>query len=182
MADNDWELERFYHTIVNAKDIDETVSFYQDMGFVIYKDRRNMKWPPGGAVVFGLTAEANGKGGTLMALPGHMPPDGPMIDIIQWLRPLADFPDVSDQTVPRVIAFRTRNVAGCMKAMQAKGYRTTMPEPYTALAAAGVLAVGGVYDPNGNLIELSELAPGLQASTMLEMFGTEDKETAAASA
>lgn len=24
MADDDWQLERFYHTIVNARDIDET--------------------------------------------------------------------------------------------------------------------------------------------------------------
>ena len=173
MADDDWALERFYHTIINARDIDETVAFYQALGFVIVRDRRNMKWPPGGGVVFGMIPDVRGKGGTLMALPGDPPPEGPMLDIIQWLEPEATFNPVSPNHVPRVTAFRTRNVAGAMKAMQAKGYRTTTPEAYTGNAAAGILAVAGVYDPNGNVIELIELAEGLTTSRLQEVYGTE---------
>jgi catechol 2,3-dioxygenase-like lactoylglutathione lyase family enzyme len=170
----DWLLEQFYHTIVNARDIDETVTFYQALGFEIVRDRRNMTWPPGGGVVFGLIPDVKGRGGTLMALPNDPPPHGPMLDIIQWLAPEARFHDISPTTVPRVMAFRTRNVAGALKAMQAKGYRTTTPEAYTANAAAGILAVGGVYDPNGNVIELIELAPGLTTSRLQETYGTDD--------
>ena len=171
---NDWVLERFYHTIVNAKDIDETVRFYQDLGFVIVRDRRRMTWPPGGGVAFGLIPDVKGRGGTLMALPSDPPPDGPMLDIIQWLEPAAVFPEVSPTTIPRVMAFRTRNVQGALDAMRAKGHRTTMERASAANEAAGILAVGGVYDPNGNVIELIELAPGLVTSRLQEVHGTDE--------
>jgi catechol 2,3-dioxygenase-like lactoylglutathione lyase family enzyme len=171
---DDWVLERFYHTIINAKDIDETVRFYQDLGFEIVRDRRRMTWPPGGGVVFGLIPDVKGRGGTLMALPSDPPPDGPMLDVIQWLEPEATFNEISPTTVPRVTAFRTRNVAGALRAMQAKGYRTTTREASDANAAAGILAVGGVYDPNGNVIELIELAPGLVTSRLQEVHGTDE--------
>ncbi|THD78544.1 MAG: VOC family protein [Phenylobacterium sp.] len=171
----DWSLDRFYHTIINAKDIDETVKFYQDLGFVILSDRRNMKWPPGGMAIFGMTPDAKGKGGTLMGLPGHMPPEGPMLDIFEWTVPEASFPEPSLNTVPRVLAFRTTNVAGAMKALQAKGYKTTAPEPNTSFAAAGILSVGCVYDPNGNIVLMSQLEPGLAYSRSKEVNGVEEK-------
>ncbi len=97
-----------------------------------------------------------------------------MLDIIQWLEPEATFPPVSPNHVPRVTAFRTRNVAAAMRALQAKGYRTTTPDPYAGNAGAGILAVAGVYDPNGNIIELIELAPGLTTSRLQEVYGVED--------
>src|SRR5579871_2693704 len=172
MAD-DWRLERFYHTIINAKDIDETVRFYQDLGFEIVRDRRRMTWPPGGGVVFGLIPDTKGRGGTLMALPSDPPPDGPMLDIIQWLEPEAIFHEVSPTTVPRVTAFRTRNVPAALAAMRAKGWQTTVAEAYTANAGAGVKAVAGVYDPNGNVIELIELEEGLVTSRLQETYGTD---------
>ena len=171
MADADWKLERFYHTIINAKDIDESVRFYQDLGFIIVRDRRRMTWPPGGGVVFGLIPDVKGRGGTLMA--SDPPPEGPMLDIIQWLEPEARFNAISPTTVPRVTAFRTRNVQGALEAMQAKGWRTTTPEAYTGNAAAGIKAVGGVYDPNGNVIELIELEDGLTTSRLKETYGTD---------
>jgi catechol 2,3-dioxygenase-like lactoylglutathione lyase family enzyme len=169
----DWRLERFYHTIINAKDIDETVRFYQDLGFEIVRDRRRMTWPPGGGVVFGLIPDTRGRGGTLMALPADPPPEGPMLDIIQWLEPEATFNEVSPNTVPRVTAFRTRNVQGALEAMRAKGWKTTVADAYTGNAAAGVKAVGGVYDPNGNVIELIELEEGLVTSRLQETYGTD---------
>lgn len=170
----DWSLDRFYHTIINAKNIDETVQFYQDLGFEILSDRRNMKWPPGGMAIFGMTTEAKGRGGTLMGLPGHMPPEGPMLDIFQWDEPQAAFNEPSLHSVPRVLAFRTTNVAGAMKALQAKGYRTTTEVPNTSFAAAGILAVGCVWDPNGNIVLMSQLEPGLVFSKSKEVNGTID--------
>ena len=104
--DSDWVLERFYHTIVNARDIDETVRFYQDLGFEIVRDRRRMTWPPGGGAAFGLIPDVKGRGGTLMALPSDPPPDGPMLDIIQWLEPEAVFPEISPNTVLQSDALR----------------------------------------------------------------------------
>ena len=170
----DWVLERFYHTIINARDIDETVRFYQDLGFEIVRDRRRMTWPPGGGVAFGMIPDVKGRGGTLMALPSDPPPDGPMIDVIQWLEPQADFPEISPHRVPRVLAFRTRNVQGAIDAMRAKGHRVTLEKASAANAAAGILGVGGIYDPNGNVIELIELAPGLTTSRLQEVHGTDE--------
>ncbi|MHB8529015.1 MAG: VOC family protein [Caulobacteraceae bacterium] len=172
----DWIVERFYHTIINARDIDETVRFYQDLGFMIVRDRRRMTWPPGGGVVFGLIPDVKGRGGTLMALPSDPPPEGPMLDIIQWLAPEATFSAISPTTVPRVIAFRTRNVQGALKAMQAKGWRTTTKDAYTGNAAAGIKAVGAVYDPNGAIIELIELEDGLTTSRLQETYGVDHED------
>ncbi len=132
-----------------------------------------MTWPPGGGVVFGLIPDVRGRGGTLMALPSDPPPDGPMLDIIQWLEPQARFNEISPTTVPRVTAFRTRNVQGALKAMQAKGWRTTTADAYTGNAAAGIKAVAGIYDPNGNVIELIELEEGLTTSRLQETYGTD---------
>lgn len=162
----EWELERFYHTIINAKDIDETVAFYEELGFQIISERRNMQWPDGAGITFGLIPNAKGRGGVLMVLPND--PDGPMLDIIQWNEPKAHFNEISPTTIPRVTAFRTRNVAAAMKALQAKGYRTATPEP-TNVKEAGILACGCVYDPNGNIIEMIELAPGLRTSKLHEV-------------
>ncbi|MGH7021966.1 MAG: VOC family protein [Caulobacteraceae bacterium] len=170
----DWRLERFYHTIINARDIDETVRFYQDLGFVIVRDRRRMTWPPGGGLVFGMIPDVKGYGGTLMALPDDPPPDGPMIDIIQWIEPRAELHEPSPHRVPRVTAFRTRNVRGALRSLQAKGHRTTLPEASDANAAAGILWVAGVYDPNGNVIELIELAEGLVTSRLQEVHGVDE--------
>jgi hypothetical protein len=97
-----------------------------------------------------------------------------MLDIIQWIEPEATFNEISPTTIPRVTAFRTRNVRAAIKAMQAKGYRTTTAEALDANAAAGILFVGGVYDPNGNVIELIELAPGLVTSRLQEVHGTDE--------
>jgi hypothetical protein len=97
-----------------------------------------------------------------------------MLDIIEWLEPEATFNDISPTTIPRVTAFRTRNVQAALEAMQAKGYRTTTKNASDANAAAGIVAVGGVYDPNGNVVELIELAPGLVTSRLQEVHGTDE--------
>lgn len=161
-----WRLKHFYHTIINAKEIDETVAFYRLLGLEIVSDRRQVEWPDGSGASFALIANPKGRG-VLMNLPSD--PDGPMLDIIEWLAPKADFPTPSPTTVPRVLAFRTENVAAAHAALKAQGVRFTTEAP-TSIPAAGIMACIVAYDPNGNLIELIELEPGLRHSRIEQAF------------
>ncbi|HTR87973.1 MAG TPA: VOC family protein [Reyranella sp.] len=161
-----WKLRHLYHTIINARDVDDSVAFYETLGFKIVSDRRDAVWPDGSGASFALIPNPKGKG-VLMILPDD--PDGPMLDIIQWLEPKATFVPNSPTTIPRVIAFRTENVRTAHKALKAKGVRFTTDEP-TSIPAAGILACAVAYDPNGNLIELIELEPGLRHSKIREVF------------
>ncbi|HEY1837498.1 MAG TPA: VOC family protein [Rhizomicrobium sp.] len=163
-----WRLKHLYHTIVNAKDIDESVAFYEMLGFEIISDRRDADWPKGGGVSFGLVPDTKGRG-VLMVLPGD--PGGPMMDIIEWIEPKAAFAEPSPRTIPRVIAFRTENVRQAHKELKAKGVTFTTEEP-TSIPQAGIVACAVARDPNGNLIEMIELEPGLRHSRIGEVFST----------
>src|SRR6476661_931773 len=118
-----WSLERLYHTVVNAGDLDTSVAFYQLLGFEILNDRRDVVWPDFVATIFGMK-RAKGRG-VLMVLPTD--PAGPMIDIIEWAAPRAKVAAVpiGDGEVPRIIAFRVRNVRAAYDALSAKGVRFT---------------------------------------------------------
>jgi hypothetical protein len=89
---------------------------------------------------------------------------GPMIDIIQWVEPNAKFATVpvADGEVPRIIAFRVKNVRAAYDALAAKGVRFTR-ELFTH-TELGIVGSCCCYDPNGNLIELIELLPGQRHS------------------
>lgn len=165
MSDPGWALTRFYHTVVNCRDLDESVAFYRQLGFEVLNDRRHVKWPEFVAGIFGLK-RAQGMG-VLMVLPSD--PDGPMIDLLQWLEPVAAFPDPArvGETVPRIIAFRTRNVHAAYEALSAAGVRFTQP-PHTPTEALGIVGTACCYDPNGNIIELIELEPGVRHSRATE--------------
>lgn len=168
MSEAEWGLTRFYHTVVNCRDLDESVAFYRLLGFEILNDRRNVDWPAFVAGIFGL-GRAKGRG-VLMVLPQD--PDGPMLDLIHWLEPAADFPDPSKvpQTVPRIIAFRTRNVHRAYEALQAAGVTFTQA-PYTPTEALGLIGTACCYDPNGNIVELIELEAGVRHSRANEALG-----------
>jgi catechol 2,3-dioxygenase-like lactoylglutathione lyase family enzyme len=165
-----WRLKHFYHTIINAKRIDETVAFYEMLGFVIISDRRDADWPKGGGVSFGLVPNTKGRG-VLMVLPDD--PDGPMMDIIEWIEPKAQFAEPSPMTIPRVIAFRTQNVRQAHVELKAKGVVFTTDEP-TSIPQAGIVACAVARDPNGNLIEMIELEPGLRHSKIGEVFSSKE--------
>jgi hypothetical protein len=107
-----------------------------------------------------------------MILPSD--PDGPMLDIIEWLEPKASFPIPSPTTIPRVLAFRTENVRIAHKELKAQGVKFTTEEP-TSIPAAGITGCIVAYDPNGNLIEMIELEPGLRHSKIKEVFTPEAK-------
>ncbi|HEY0301845.1 MAG TPA: VOC family protein [Rhizomicrobium sp.] len=155
-----WMLERLYHTVVNAKDLDESVAFYKLLGFEVLDDRRHVEWPDFVATIFGMT-RAKGAG-VLMVLPND--PGGPMIDLIHWKAPAAKIAaiPVADGEVPRIIAFRVRNVREAYDALAAQGVRFTR-DLFTD-AALGIVGSCCCYDPNGNLIELIELNPGQRHS------------------
>jgi catechol 2,3-dioxygenase-like lactoylglutathione lyase family enzyme len=161
MAGSDWALTSLYHTVVNCRDLDESVAFYRLLGFEVLNDRRNVKWPEFVAGIFGL-ARAQGRG-VLMVLPAD--PDGPMIDLIEWLEPKAEFPDPSGAAtaVPRIIAFRTRNVHEAHRDLAAKSVRFTR-DVYTPAEALGIVGTACCYDPNGNIVEMIELEPGVRHS------------------
>src|SRR6476469_6729998 len=130
-----WRLKHFYHTIINAQ---------------IVGDRRNAVWPDGSGASFALIPNPKGRG-VLMILPSD--PDGPMLDLIEWLEPKADFPVLAPTKIPRVIAFRTENVREAHRALKAKGVTFTTEEP-TSIPAAGITGCIVACDPNGNLIEM----------------------------
>jgi catechol 2,3-dioxygenase-like lactoylglutathione lyase family enzyme len=163
----DWELERLYHTVVNAKNLDESVDFYRLLGFDVLDDRRHVEWPDFMGSFFGMK-RAKGRG-VLMVLPGD--PNGPMVDLIEWVEPRAQFDSipVADGLVPRVIAFRTRNVRAAYDALKAKGVRFTR-ELFTH-EELGIIGSCCCWDPNGNLIELIELKPGQRHSKANEALG-----------
>jgi catechol 2,3-dioxygenase-like lactoylglutathione lyase family enzyme len=165
MAEAAWALTRFYHTVINCRDLDESVAFYRKLGFEVLNDRRNVKWPDFVAGIFGLK-RAQGRG-VLMVLPSD--PDGQMLDLLQWLEPPAAFPDPAqaDRTVPRIIAFRTRNVHQAYEALSRDGVRFTQA-PHTPTQALGIVGTACCYDPNGNIIEMIELEPGVRHSRATE--------------
>src|SRR4029077_18016078 len=133
MVEN-WRLKHFYHTIINAKNVDETVRFYELLGFEIVSDRRDAVWPDGSGASFALIANPKGRG-VLMILPSD--PQGPMLDIIEWLEPKATVPTPPPTNIHRVIAFRTENVHLAHRDLKAKGVRFTTDEP-TSIPEAGI--------------------------------------------
>lgn len=163
----DWELERLYHTVVNVRNLDESIAFYRLLGFEVLDDRRNVEWPDFMSSFFGMK-RAKGRG-VLLSLSSD--PDGPMLDLIEWVEPKARFDTipVEDGLVPRVIAFRTRNVRVAYDSLKEKGVRFTR-ELFTH-EALGVVGSCCCWDPNGNLIELIELKPGQRHSRANEALG-----------
>jgi catechol 2,3-dioxygenase-like lactoylglutathione lyase family enzyme len=161
-----WSIERMYHTVVNATDLDRTVAFYEALGFQVLNDRRHVKWPDYVASVFGLK-RAQGRG-VLMNLPTD--PNGPMMDIIEWLEPRAEPIPADGVTVPRVIAFRVKNVRAAAEDLKRRGIPiTTLIEPQPK--DLGVVGCVCARDPDGMLIELIELQPGVRHSRANETLG-----------
>ena len=155
-----WIVEHLYHTVVNVRDLDESIAFYKLIGFNVLNDRRTVDWPDAVATIFGMT-RAKGRG-VLLCLAND--PDGPMIDLIQWLEPVARFPEVpiKDGEVPRIIAFRVKNVNAAYDDLRRHGVRFT--RDLFVDEALGIVGSCCCYDPNGNLIELIELKPGQRHS------------------
>jgi len=157
-----WKVERFYHTVLNARDLQKTVDFYVDLlGFKVLHDRRNLPWPKQIAPLFGLSSAAGG--GVLLVAPDDGSGAAPtMLDIIEWRDPIAEFPDPAkrETTVPRIFAFKVNNIQKAHDELAAKGITFTpggLFRPETPMALVGSLFF---YDPDGVLVELIELQKG----------------------
>ncbi len=163
-----WALTSLYHTVVNTKDLDASVAFYKLLGFEVLNDRRNVVWPDFVATIFGMN-RAKGRG-VLMVLPEDR--HGPMIDLIEWVEPKADFPDPARRRdeVPRIIAFRCRDVEEAHRDLTAKGVTFTR-DVFKPDVDLGMVGSCCCYDPNGNIIELIELAPGVRHTKANEALG-----------
>jgi len=156
-----WHIEHFYHTVINVRDLDESVAFYKLLGWEVLNDRREVEWPDFVGSIFGMK-RAKGRG-VLMNLPAD--PEGPMLDLIRWDVPKATFTDVpfADNVVPRILAFRTKNVHAAYAALQQAGVQFTR-EMFGPHPDLGIVGSCCCYDPNGNLVELIELNPGQRHS------------------
>ena len=64
---------------------------------------------------------------------------------------------------------RTENVQAAHDQLKARGVRFTTEAP-TSIPAAGIVACAVAWDPNGNLVEMIELEPGLRHSRIGEVF------------
>lgn len=172
MSEPAWALERFYHTVINCRDLDESVAFYRKLGFEVLNDRRHVKWPAFVGALFGLK-QADG-GGVLMVLPSD--PDGPMLDLLAWREPQAEFPDpgMRGETVPRILAFRTRNVHQAYEDLSRQGVPFAQAV-YTPEEALGVVGTVCCYDPNGYMIEMIELEAGVRHSRATEALSDSNK-------
>jgi catechol 2,3-dioxygenase-like lactoylglutathione lyase family enzyme len=157
---SNWHLEKLYHTVVNVKDLDESIAFYKQIGFEVLDDRRHVEWPDFVATIFGMK-RAKGSG-VLMVLARD--PLGPMIDLIQWKEPRAKFPAAppADGEIPRIIAFRVSNVRAAYDELSRSG--VTFTRSLFENVELGIVGSCCCYDPNGNLIELIELLPGQRHS------------------
>jgi glyoxylase I family protein len=154
----DWSIERLYHTIVNSTDLDRSIAFYEALGFQVLNDRRNVDWPDFLGDLFGLT-RPKGRG-VLLNHPSD--PDGPMLDLIEWVQPRVP-PPPSGEVPPRVIAFRVKNVHECAADLKRRGiptFKLIEPQP----KSLGVVGCICARDPDGTLIELIELLPGIRHS------------------
>lgn len=162
---SNWSIERLYHTVINATDLDRTIAFYEGLGFKVLNDRRTVDWPDYLGDLFGLT-RPKGRG-VLMNLPSD--PEGPMLDVIEWITPRVP-PPATDEVPPRIIAFRVKNVHACAADLARRGiptFKLIEPQP----ASLGVVGCICARDPDGTLIELIELQPGIRHSRANEALG-----------
>lgn len=154
-----WSTEAFYHTVLDVSDLDASIAFYKNLGFKLLDDRRDAKWPDFVGKNFGLE-RAQGRGALMCISPDH---GATMIDLIEWVEPKKVFPAPSDQSVPRIIALRVSNVAQAYEELLGGGIEFTngLVGP---LEGHGVVGVACCRDPDGTIVELIELAPGLRHS------------------
>lgn len=154
----DWAIERLYHTVINSTDLDRSIAFYKALGFEVLNDRRHVDWPDFLGDLFGLT-KPKGRG-VLLNHPSD--PNGPMLDLIEWIQPKVP-PKPDAEVPPRIIAFRVKNVHECAADLKRRGIPTFQliePQP----KSLGVVGCICARDPDGTLIELIELLPGIRHS------------------
>ncbi|HIF97696.1 MAG TPA: VOC family protein [Myxococcales bacterium] len=160
-SDPSWAPLSIFHFTVGASNFEDSLAFYQKIGFKLLRDNRDIVWPDYVAVQFGLE-RAQGRGALLGLGEG---PEHTRLDLIEWCEPLADPPSALplQQRVPRIIALRTRNVRAAYAALCADGIEFITP-PRGPDAPTGIEAVVCCRDPDGLIVELIEYMPGVLGS------------------
>src|SRR6185436_19505310 len=153
-----WKPLSLFHFTLSVSSIERSIEFYQTVGFRVLRDNSDRIWPDYVAQNFGLE-RAQGRGALLGI------GDGPLetrLDLIQWLEPLARFPDPAQlaTTAPRTIAIRTQNVRAAYEDLLERGIAFVTP-PRGPDEATGIEAVVCCRDPDHTLVELIEYMPGV---------------------
>src|SRR5262249_23466547 len=96
-----WKPLSPVHFTLSMSSLERSMEFYTAVGFRVLRNNADVIWPDYVAQNFGLE-RAQGRGALLGI------GDGPLetrLDLIQWLEPLARFPDPAQlaTTVPRII-------------------------------------------------------------------------------
>jgi catechol 2,3-dioxygenase-like lactoylglutathione lyase family enzyme len=156
-----WKPLSLFHFTLSVSSIERSIDFYTKIGFRLLRDNRDVIWPDYVAQNFGLE-RAQGRGALLGI------GDGPLetrLDLIQWLEPLASFPDPARlaTAVPRIIAIRVENVRAAYEDLLERGIPfVTGPRPPDE--TTGIEAVVCCRDPDNTLVELIEYMPGVLGS------------------
>jgi len=148
-------LKRLFHIAINSKDLDRSVAFYQDLGFEIVQDRAftNELLPEAFAVP---SAQLR-----FVHLRLGQDPDATILDIVQWHAPdTADGPGVLAQNVQGLTRFSvlTDDTVRVYEALKAKGAEF-VTEPHTVMTPDGGWTVCLVLDPDGVVVQITELVP-----------------------
>ena len=156
-----WKPLSLFHFTLSVSSIERSIEFYTKVGFKVLRDNSDRIWPDYVAQNFGMD-RAQGRGALLGI------GDGPLetrLDLIQWLEPLANFPDPARlaTTVPRIIAIRTQNVRAAYEDLSRRGIRFLTP-PRPPDPTTGIEAVVCCRDPDHTLVELIEYMPGVLGS------------------
>src|SRR5262249_4688067 len=123
-----WKPLSLFHFTLSVSSLERSIDFYTAIGFRVLRNNADVIWPDYVAQNFGLE-RAQGRGALLGI------GDGPLetrLDLIQWLEPLATFPDPARlaTTVPRIIAIRTENVRAAYEDLRMRGIPfVTAPRP-----------------------------------------------------
>jgi catechol 2,3-dioxygenase-like lactoylglutathione lyase family enzyme len=156
-----WKPLSLFHFTLSVSSLERSIDFYTRIGFRILRNNADVVWPDYVAQNFGLE-RAQGRGALLGI------GDGPLetrLDLIQWLEPLASFPDPARlaTTAPRIIAIRIENVRAAYEDLRKRGIPfVTAPRPRDE--ATGIEAVVCCRDPDHTLVELIEYMPGVLGS------------------
>ena len=155
-----WKPLSLFHFTLSVASLERSIAFYTAVGFRVLRDNRDVVWPDYVATQFGLE-HAQGRGALLAIGDGEL---HTRLDLIEWLEPVARFPDRPEATTaPRIIAIRVENVRAAYEDLQRRGVEFVTP-PRGPDEATGIEAVVCCRDPDHTLVELIEYMPGVLGS------------------
>lgn len=148
-------LNRLFHIAINSKDLERSVEFYRDLGFEIVQDRAftNEALPEAFAVPSAKLRFVHLRLGD--------DPNATILDIVQWYEPdTAEGPGVLGQNVQGLTRFSvlTDDTVAVYEKVKAKGVEI-VTEPHTVMTPEGGWTVCLVLDPDGVVIQITELVP-----------------------